>query len=205
MFKFLNTLLMGKTARATEALHEQSALDQIDEKVREADAEMRALKSHLATLVQAERTEARLLAQLASRIEDLAKRVAEALSLDRDDLASEAGAAMAQMEAERGQRRDALAHIQGQTNRLRCALEDGHRRMIALRQAALRVRALRRERDMQIRLGGTNRARSAAREAEDLIARVLARDTPGPQAALLAELHSAPTKPGALSPRAQAA
>ncbi len=196
MLKTLNTLLMGQSARAEEALQDRFALELIDQKVREAEAGMRAAKSQLALLIQRERTETRLLSQLESRIADLSKRASQALLAERDDLASEACAAIAEMENERAVRRDTLAHIQGQGIRLRRAVEAGHRRMIDLRQGALRARALRREQDMQARLGGAARAQSAAREAEDLIARVLERDCPGEQADILAELEEGLTKTG---------
>ena len=190
MLKILNTLLLGKTARAEEALQDRFGLDLIDQKVREAEAAMRAAKSQLALLIQRERTEMRLLAQLDGRLSDLSKRASEALSAERDDLASDACAAIAEMENERAVRRNSLAHIQGQAIRLRRAVEAGHRRMIDLRQGALRARALRREQDMQSRLGATARAQSAAREAVDLVARVLDRDCPGEQAEILAELEA---------------
>jgi phage shock protein A len=194
MLKTLNTLLMGKTARAEEAMQDRFSRDLIDQKVGEADANMRAAKSQLALLIQRERTETRLLAQLDGRITDLSKRASAALASERDDLAADACTAIAEMENERAVRRDALAHNQGQVIRLRRALEGGHRRMINLRQGALRARALRREQDMQSRLGATSRAQSAAREAEDLITRVLDRDSPGEQAQILAELEASFTK-----------
>lgn len=190
MFKTLNTLFLGSSARTEEKLRDHFAIELIDQKIREAEAQLKNAKGQLALLIQRERSERRLLEQLEARKGDLTSRAVEAIKAERDDLAAEAAEAIAQMENEVRLRADTLARLEGQVLRLRQSVEAGHRRIVDLKQGATTARALKREQEMQVRLGGTAIASSAATEAEELIARVVSRDDPHEQAEILREINT---------------
>ncbi|MEO0859482.1 MAG: PspA/IM30 family protein [Pseudomonadota bacterium] len=189
MFQTLTTLLRGQAARQDEALKDRYAIELIDQKIREAEAQQKAAKATLATLIQRERSEQRQLEQLETRVADLTARAREALAADREDLAAEAAAAIAVQEDEVTLRRDTLRSMETRVLRLRQSVEAGHRRLIDLRQGAQAARVLRREQDMQIRLRTTVGSAAPVDEAEALIARVLRRDDPAEQADILRELE----------------
>lgn len=185
MFTTFQTLLRGASARAEEATKDRYAIELIDQKIREAEARLRAAKGGLAALIQRERSERRQLERLEARTADLVDRARQALGAGREDLATEAAEAIAAQEDEAAMRRETLARLEARVLRLRGAVEAGHRRLIDLRQGATQARALRREQDLQSRLRTTLGGTSAADEAEALIARVLERDDPGEQADIL--------------------
>ena len=86
-------------------------------------------------------------------------------------------------------RNQTLACLVQKTMRLRSGIEVGHRRIIDLKQGAIQARALRREQDIQIRMGPLSRG-SSAEEAEELIARVLGRDDPFEHSEILSQINN---------------
>ncbi|SFJ41929.1 PspA/IM30 family protein [Jannaschia pohangensis] len=189
MFKIFKDLMNAAAARQEEGLRDRFALDLIDQKIREADAQMKAAKATLASMIQRERAERRQLFQLEARIEDLTGRAQEALSNAREDLATEAASAIANMENERRIRQDTLRTIESSVLRLRQTIEATHRRILDLKQGAMAARAVRREQDLQGRLRTIPGQDAPVDEAEALIARVLRRDDPGEQAEILREIN----------------
>ncbi|NCO85040.1 MAG: PspA/IM30 family protein [Rhodobacterales bacterium] len=188
MFKTLSTLIVGANARAEDRVRDAFAIELIDQKLREAEAQLRAAKATLASLIQRQRSEARQTEALTRRLDDLTARATEALAAGREDLASDAAHAIAQMENEREIRRATLDRLDRQVLRLRGSIDAGHRRIIDLKQGAIQARAVRREQDIQLRLNATARQTPAVQEAEELIARVLGRDDPLEQAQILQEI-----------------
>ena len=85
MLRTLNTLFLGASARSEEALKDHFAIELIDQKIREAEKQLKVAKTQLALLIQRERGEGRLKDQLESRIEDLTTRAKKALEGDRED------------------------------------------------------------------------------------------------------------------------
>ena len=189
MLKTLNTLFLGASARSEEALRDHFAIELIDQKIREAEKQLKVAKTQLALLIQRERGEGRLKDQLESRIEDLTTRAKKALEGDREDLATEAAEAIATLENELKMRTETHARLEGQVLRLRQSVEAGHRRIVDLKQGATMARSLKREHDMQIRLNGSATITNSAEEAEELISRVLKRDDPYEQAEILREIN----------------
>lgn len=176
MFNTLKTLILGANARAEETLRDTYAIELIDQKIREADEGLRAAKGTLASLIQRQRSEERLLATLDQRIGDMTRRATEALENGRDDLATQAADALAQMENERVLRAETVLRLESKTVRLRQSVEAGHRRIIDLKQGATTARAIRREQALIRKL--PNGEASAIEEAEALIARVTNADDP---------------------------
>ena len=185
MLRTLSTIITGASARSEEALRDHFAIELIDQKIREAEGQLKNAKGQLALLIQRERSERRLLEQLETRRDDLMDRAREALAADREDLATEAATAIAQMENEVSLRQETVARLEGQVLRLRQSVESGHRRIVDLKQGAMTARSLKREQDMQARLGGSAVSESPVQEAEALIARVVARDDPFEQQEIL--------------------
>ena len=176
MFGTLRTLFAGANARAEEQLRDTYAIELIDQKIREAEDGLRAAKGTLASLIQRQRSEDRLLATLEARIGDMTRRAAEALEAGREDLALQAAEALAQMENERNLRQETVLRLETKTVRLRQSVEAAHRRIMDLKQGAVTARAIRREQALFSKL--PNGEASAMEEAEALIARVTNADDP---------------------------
>ncbi|SEM95852.1 phage shock protein A (PspA) family protein [Pseudorhodobacter antarcticus] len=176
MFGTLRTLILGANARAEDTLRDTYAIELIDQKIREADEGLRAAKGTLASLIQRQRAEERMLATLDQRITDMTRRATDALATGRDDLAVPAADALAQMENERVLRSETVLRLETKTVRLRQSVEAGHHRIIDLKQGATTARAIRREQSLIKKL--PNGDASAIEEAEALIARVTNADDP---------------------------
>ena len=71
MLRAFNLLLNGRSPEATETDETSRAMDRIDQKVRDAETVQRAAQSQLASLIQRERIEQKLLAQIEARISKL--------------------------------------------------------------------------------------------------------------------------------------
>ena len=190
MLRTLETLFRGASARSEERMRDAYAIELIDQKLREAEGQLRAAKATLASLIQRERTERRQAEALAARIADLTGRARLALESDRADLAAEAAEAIALMENEAQMRAETLARMETQVLRLRRTVEATHRRMVDLKRGATAARAIRREQTMQSRLRTTDGAPAAIDEAEALIARVMERDDPGERADILQDIDA---------------
>ncbi len=190
MLGTLKTLMIGANARAEENLRDHYAIELIDQKIREATESLKAAKYALASLMQRERAETRQVEMLETRVADLMTRAKEALDNDREDLAQEAAAAIAQMENELTLRRETLRRLETRILQLRQAVEAAHRRIIDLKQGAVAARAARKEQDVQRRLNRHVAKDSAFDEAEELIARVLKRNDPFEQSQILKEIDS---------------
>ncbi len=188
MFKTLATLISGANARAEDRVRDAFAIELIDQKIREADASLKAAKATLAALIQRQRAEDRMKSALDTRIDDMTARARVAMTQGRADLVGEAAQAIATMENERTIRAETLRRLDHKVLRLRASIEAGHRRIIDLKQGAIQARAVRREQMIQSRLNTTNGGTSAVDEAEDLIARVLGRDDPFEQSEILREI-----------------
>ena len=184
MLKTLTTLFAASRFRAEERLRDGVAIELIDQKIREAEAQQRAAKATLAGLIQRQRSEARARDGLAARHADLVARTRSALAAGNEALAREAATALVQMEIELARRTETCERLDAKVLRLRGTVEACHRRIVDLRQGAVQARAIRREQDLQARLGDD----SAIAEAEALIARVLTRDDPFERTEILRDL-----------------
>lgn len=189
MFKTLATLINGQNARAEDRVRDAFAIELIDQKIRESEASLRAAKATLASLIQRQRSEEKQHAGLKNRINDLTKRAREALDNDREDLATEAARAIANMENEMAVRSETLDRLDQKVVRLRTSIESGHRRIIDLKQGAIQARAVRREQNIQMQMTKTGVQNGSVEEAEELIARVLGRDDPFERSEILADIN----------------
>lgn len=189
MISTVRTILFGASTRGREQIRDAFSIELIDQKIQEAETGLKAAKSTLASLIQRQRNEKKLLDALTGRISSLTGRVTEALDAGHEALAAEGAEALAAMENESALRRVTLEQLEQKALRLRASVEAGHRRLIDLRQGAISARAIRREQDMQMRMVRAGSGGDAITEAQDLIDRVLTRDDPFEQSQILSEIN----------------
>jgi phage shock protein A len=190
MLNVLKTLFAGASARAEEQLVDTFAIDLIEQKIREADAGLAAAKNTLAALIVRQRNEQQTFDRLVAQITDLETRVRQVLVNGRDDLATDGATAIAQLENERTVRRDTLDQLGSRIARTRASVEKGHRRIIDLRQGMISARAADAERKAQKSLNRSLGSTAAAREAEELIARVMGQSDPLAESEVLDEIDA---------------
>ncbi len=187
MFGTLKTLFIGASARAEDTMRDAYAPELIDQKIREVEISLKAAKATLASLIQRQRGEQKLVDTLKSRLATLTERVTQALAAGQDGMAAEGAQAIADMENELSLRGETLDRLDRKATRLRASVEAGHRRLVELKQGAISARAVRREQDIQMRLlraGGGD----AMSEAQEMIDRVLNRDDPFETSQIVAEI-----------------
>lgn len=190
MFNVLKTLFQGASARAEEQLVDAFAIDLIEQKIREADAGLAAAKQTLAALIVRQRSEQQTLDRVEAHVADLEARVRQALAAGRDDLASDGASAIAELENERAVRRDTLSQLQHRIARTQGSVAKAHRRIIDLRQGMISARAADAERKAQKTLNRSLGSTAAAREAEELIARVMNQSDPLAESEVLDEIDA---------------
>lgn len=188
MFGTLKTLMIGANARAEEHVRQVYSIELIEQKIREAQDGLKSAKYALAGLIQRARSEERLIATLNTRVTDLMARAGEAMAGGREDMAAQAAQAIADMENEIEVRRETLSRLESRILRLRASVETANRRIIDLKQGAIAAKAVKREHDVQSRLGRTLTQDSAIDEADALIKSVLGRDDPLEQREILNEI-----------------
>ena len=149
MIATMRTLFIGASARAEEQLRDHYSIELIEQKIREADANLKAAKLGLASLIQRERSEARQIESIAARITELTGRAKAAMAGGRDDMAAQAAQAIADMENELTRRRETVARLEARILQLRQSVETANRRIIDLKQGAVSARAVRREQGIQ--------------------------------------------------------
>lgn len=190
MFGTLKTLFVGANARAEEQLRDHFSIELIDQKIREAEAGLKAAKYALANLIQRERSEQRQVDTLVAKINDVMARASEALQQERRDLAQEAALAVAAMENELTLRKATVDRLETRILQLKQSVETAHRRLIDLKQGAIAARAAQKEQQIQKRLGRHVAQDTAFEEAEALIANVLNRDDPFEQSQILKDIDA---------------
>ena len=188
MFATMKTLFVGANARAEEQLRDVYAIELIDQKIREGQANLKAAKLGLASLIQRSRNETRQIDTLTTRIEDLTTRAQAAMEEGRDDLVRQAAQAIADMENERQMRMETRTRLEARELQLRQSVETSNRRIMDLRQGAVAARAVRGEQKLQKRLNRHLGGESAMDEADALIKQVLDKDDPFEQGEILAEI-----------------
>jgi len=191
MFKTFSTLISGANARAEDRVRDAFAIELIDQKIREAEIQLKAAKTTLASLIQRQRSEDQHRQGLQSRIAALSNRAQNALKADHMALAQFAATAIAQMENELQIRNETLSRLDQKILRLRNSIETGQRRILDLKQGAIQARAVRREQTIQARIAGAGvQGDSSLEEAEELIASVLGRDDPFEHSQILSEIDA---------------
>ncbi|KIC43201.1 phage-shock protein [Ruegeria sp. ANG-R] len=190
MFGTLKTLINGANARAEDRLRDAYSIELIDQKIREAEQNLKAAKLTLASLIQRQRSETRQIDGLKSRVDDLMVRAAQALKDNREDLALSAAQAVADLENEAVLRSQTTDRLETRILRLRQTVETANRRILDLKQGAISARAVRREQGLQARLNRHLGGDSPMDEAEGLINRVMQQDDPFEQSEILRDIET---------------
>lgn len=188
MFDTLRTLMLGASARAEEQVRSHYSIELIEQKIREAEANLKAAKLGLAGLIQRDRSEKRQLEAIQNRITELSVRARAAMKGDREDMAQHAAQAIADMENETRRRQETLDRLETRIMQLRQSVEASSRRIIDLKQGAVQARAVRQEQGIQKRMQRHLGGNSAMDEADQLIAQVLGQDDPFEQGLILSEI-----------------
>lgn len=182
--------MTGASAQAEERLESKYSIELIRQKIREADASVGNAKNVLVTLIQRQKVETRQNDDLGPRIKSMTVQAKAALKADREDLASEAAATIAQMENEAKVRADTLARLDARILRLRGSVEQMNRRLVDLRQGEIAAKAYRREYNAQKQLKTTVGSSDSFSQAERLINKVMKEDDPFEQADILADINA---------------
>jgi len=190
MFTTLRTLVAGANARAEEHVRDVFSIELIDQKIREAQAGLKAAKLSLASLIQNQRVEDRQIAALNERISDLDARAKAALADGNGERARQAAQAIADMENERARRSGTLHQLESRVERLRQSVEKGHRRIIDLKQGALQAKVMRSEQSILRNVRSSSVQTNAMSEAEELIRNVIGAKDPFEEAEILADIEN---------------
>lgn len=119
MFKLIATLIRGRSHDVAEAFTDANALSILRQQLRDAAAGLNDAKRAVAVVMAYAEREKKSAARIAAQLTDLEARAMEALAMGRDDLASEAASAIADLEAERTATERAIAHYATEIARLR--------------------------------------------------------------------------------------
>ena len=173
MIKMFVTLLRGRAAEAAEAVADQNALPLLDQQIRDAAAALGRARRALALAMAQQAQETPRLEDAARRIADLEDRARQALAAGREDLATEAAEAIAELEAEQSARRNAQALFAAEAARLRRIVADTEARLAELDRGRRLARAAAAVRGMHgDRLGTAPLHEATLAEAEATLARL---------------------------------
>lgn len=119
MFNTIITLVRGRSHDAAQALADANALSILRQQLRDAATGVEAARRAVAVVMAYAERERKSLPRIAAQLVDLEARALAALGQGREDLAVEAAAAIAQLEAERTTTQTALATYDVEIARLR--------------------------------------------------------------------------------------
>lgn len=134
MFNTIITLVRGRSHDAAQALEDANALSILRQQLRDAAAGVEAARRSVAVVMAYAERERKSLPRINAQIADLEGRALAALAQGREDLATEAAAAIAQLEAERRTTEAALATYETEIARLRDELGGAELRLRDLKR-----------------------------------------------------------------------
>jgi phage shock protein A len=132
MFKTVTTFLRGKQSEAREAFIDANALTLIDQYLRDAGQDLQKARRALAIAKAQEVAEETRITDITRRITDLEERALAALNGGREDLASDAAQAIADLEIDRTASESALGQFCSATAKLKRRVDDAERRITEL-------------------------------------------------------------------------
>ena len=134
MFNTIITLVRGRSHDAAQALEDANALSILRQQLRDAAAGVEAARRSVAVVMAYAERERKSLPRINAQIADLEGRAIAALAQGREDLATEAASAIAQLEAERTTTETALATYEMEIARLRDELGGAELRLRDLKR-----------------------------------------------------------------------
>lgn len=132
MFKTVTTFLRGKQSEAREAFIDANALTLIDQYLRDGAQDLEKARRALAVAKAQETAEETRITDITRRIADLEERALAALNGGREDLASDAAQAIADLEIDRTASETALGQFRSATAKLKRRVSDAERRITEL-------------------------------------------------------------------------
>lgn len=137
MFKMITTLIRARAADAEEAFTDAHALTILRQQLRDAAEGLEGAKRAVAIVMAYAGRERTAAARIAGQITDLETRAVAALGKGREDLATEAASAIADLQAEAEATARAIAHYDTETRRLRETVALAEQRLKALQRGKL--------------------------------------------------------------------
>ena len=134
MFNTIITLVRGRGHDAAQAVADANALSILRQQLRDVAAGVEAARRSVAVVMAYAERERKSLPRINAQIVDLEGRAMAALAQGREDLATEAAAAIAQLEAERTTTETALATYETEIARLRDELGGAELRLRDLKR-----------------------------------------------------------------------
>jgi phage shock protein A len=134
MFNTIITLVRGRSHDAAQAVADANALSILRQQLRDAAGGVEAARRSVAVVMAYAERERKSLPRINAQIADLEGRALAALAQGREDLATEAAAAIAQLEAERATSERALATYEVEIARLREELSTSELRLRELQR-----------------------------------------------------------------------
>lgn len=190
MFRTLSTLSKAFSFNAEEKLKDQYSIDLINQKIREAEANLKMAKTTLATLIIRHRNEKTAVERIVSKIKDLEKRAQAALTASNQSAANLAASAIADLENELTIREKTVASIGERISQIRSSIEKAHHRLTSLKQGAVAAKAITQEQKAQRRVADAIGPSTSFKEAEELINRIVGQDDPFEESEVLEEIEN---------------
>lgn len=134
MFNTIITLVRGRSHDAAQAVADANALSILRQQLRDAAGGVEAARRSVAVVMAYAERERKSLPRINAQIADLEGRAMAALAQGREDLATEAAAAIAQLEAERATSERALGTYEIEIARLREELSTSELRLRELQR-----------------------------------------------------------------------
>lgn len=119
MFKMMTTLIRGRSHDLAEAFTDANAMSILRQQLRDAANGLESAKRAVAVVMAYAEREKKSAARIATQLADLENRAMDALAKGRDDLATEAASAIADLEAEAAATDRSIAHYNSEITRLR--------------------------------------------------------------------------------------
>lgn len=203
MFKIMTTLIRGRSHDLAEAITDANALPILRQQLRDAADGLERSRRAVAVVMAYHAREKKSAQRIASQLADLEERALEALQQDREDLATEAASAIAELEAEQGATNRALTNYETEITRLREQVSLCEQRLRALQRGKQIADAA--ERTQRLRGTMPGGVLSSLREAEATLERIQTRQDHGEEIELAMVELSSGSNAGAVSARLAAA
>lgn len=206
MFKTVTTFLRGKQSEAREAFIDANALTLIDQYLRDAGQDLQQARRALAVAKAQEVAEETRIADITRRIADLEARALAALNGGREDLASDAAQAIADLEIDRTASETALGQFRSATAKLKRRVDDAERRITELDRGRRTARVSEAVRQLRAPVAlSPNSPSGALADAEATLKRLKERQAQDEAIANAAEEDCASRDASAIADRLEAA
>ena len=170
MFRPIIQFLRGRANDQVEDFSNRNGLTILKQQIRECASAHAAAQKAVAVAIAQNRQEVKQYDEIVERITDLESRTVAAMEQGKDELAREAAASIAILEAERAASEKALKQFDTEIARLRRIVEDAKLRLRALQRGERLATAT--SRTHTLRNTGTEGALASLNEAEETLSRL---------------------------------